>query len=164
MCRIINLIRVRKARKVVRCPITREIIDPDGGYLLTTAQVVRSEKFWDQTMTEPETLAFTLAHFNNDTTGTHMRSLIFEKHSTQAGPWLISETCIDLFAVNRMVARSNARRWWERKGDYVPEGSGPAPEIMPPDELQVWKQYAVLEAGREKAMTAQARFKWAGRW
>jgi hypothetical protein len=40
-----------------KCPITKESIDEGFGFMLTTAQVVTSKKYWDMVMTEPETMS-----------------------------------------------------------------------------------------------------------
>ncbi|GIV37966.1 MAG: hypothetical protein KatS3mg032_2345 [Cyclobacteriaceae bacterium] len=146
---IARLTGTRKRPKA-RCPITGETIEPEFGYLLTTAQIIASEKFWDMVMTEPETLSYTMAHFSNDTNGTHMRSLIFEKYSQRPGPWMISDTCIGMFEVNRHTARNLARLWWQAGGSFTPDHCGPATETVAPDELSRWKSYAILEAGRER--------------
>lgn len=148
---ITRLTGIGKPALKSRCPITRETIEPGFGYLLTTAQVISSRKFWDVVMTEPETLSYTLAHFGNDTSGTHMRSLIFEKHSSATGPWLISDTCIGWFDIDRKHAREMAQQWWHNGGKFIPDNSGTAVETLSPEKLNYWKTYAILEAGRELA-------------
>lgn len=135
----------------VRCPITREQIDKGFGYLLTTAEVVTSRKYWDMVMTEPETLSYTISHFRNEENGTRMRSLIFEKYSSIEKPWMISDTCINLFEdVDRQKAKEHARLWWENEGAFVPDNSGSAAEALDPESYRNWKEYAVLEAGRSR--------------
>ncbi len=56
-----------------------------------------SKKYWDMVMTEPETLSYSVSHFKNQESGTHMRRLIFEKYSSVEKPWMISDSCINLF-------------------------------------------------------------------
>lgn len=133
-----------------RCPITREPIETGYGYLLTTAQVITSKKYWDLVMTEPETLSYTVLHFNNQINGTHMRSLIFDKYSSVEKPWIISDSCIYLFDVDRDTARGNARRWWESNGSFIPAETGPASEHLDPNNFKTWRDYAILEAGRNR--------------
>lgn len=141
----------RKKEVRARCPITREQIDKGFGYLLTTAEVVASRKYWDMVMTEPETLSYTISHFRNEENGTRMRSLIFEKYSSIDKPWMISDTCINLFEnVDRPKARELARLWWEREGEFVPDNSGSAVETLDPELYRDWKEYAILEAGRSR--------------
>jgi hypothetical protein len=145
-----------KPRLKARCPITREQIEKGFGYLLTTAQVVTSRRYWDLIMTEPETLSYSVAHFRNETSGTHMRNLIFEKHSSVETPWMISDSCINLFdEVDRTLAREHAQQWWESDGKFAPENSGSALEVLPPESYQLVKDYAVLEAGRERIEVEQ---------
>lgn len=141
----------KKKEIKARCPITKEQIDKGFGYLLTTAEVVSSRKYWDMVMTEPETLSYTISHFKNEENGTRMRSLIFEKYSNIEKPWMISDTCINLFEdVDRQKAREHARLWWEKEGDFVPDNSGTALDALDPESYRNWKEYAVLEAGRSR--------------
>ncbi|HET9052823.1 MAG TPA: hypothetical protein VFM90_01530, partial [Cyclobacteriaceae bacterium] len=107
----------RKKELKAKCPITKESIDHGFGYMLTTSQIVASKKFWDMVMTEPETMSYTVSHFKNQQSGTQMRSLIFEKHSSVDNAWMISDSCINLFEdVDKAAARANAKKWWESEG------------------------------------------------
>jgi hypothetical protein len=139
-----------KKKLKARCPITREPIENGFGYLLTTSQVIASKKYWDMVMTEPETLSYTVSHFNNQPNGTQMRSLIFEKYSSIEKPWIISDSCINLFEVDKSEAKALARQWWSHEGNFAPAGTGPAIETVDPDRYRAWKDYAVLEAGRSR--------------
>ncbi|HEY4654190.1 MAG TPA: hypothetical protein VIH22_06735 [Cyclobacteriaceae bacterium] len=141
----------KKKEMKAHCPITKEQIDKGFGYLLTTAEVISSRKYWDMVMTEPETLSYTISHFRNEENGTRMRSLIFEKYSNIEKPWMISDTCINLFErVDKVRAREHARRWWENEGQFVPDNSGPAHNALDPESYRNWKDYAILEAGRAR--------------
>src|SRR6187551_472688 len=109
------------------CNITKEPLEKGFGYLLTTAQIVASKKYWDMVMTEPETLSYTVSHFKNQSSGTQMRSMIFEKYSSVDKPWMISDSCINLFeAVDKSSAKENAKKWWANEGNFNPEKSGSA--------------------------------------
>ena len=133
-----------------RCPITKESIEKGFGYLLTTSQVVASKKYWDMVMTEPETMSYTVSHFSNQPNGTQMRSLIFEKYSSVEKPWIISDSCINLFDVDKGEAKQRAKQWWENEGNFIPHEAGPAVENLEPKIYQDFKDYAVLEAGRSR--------------
>ncbi len=135
------------------CNITREPLESGFGYLLTTAQVISSKKYWDLVMTEPETLSYTISHFNNQPSGTQMRSMIFEKYASVAKPWMISDSVINYFEVDKAEARDNAKKWWESEGNFTPETAGPAAQKLDDSTFNSWKEYAVLEAGRGKAIT-----------
>lgn len=146
-----KLLRKKKPELKVRCPITREQIERGFGYLLTTAQVITSTKYWDMIMTEPETLSYSVSHFNNQESGTYMRNLIFEKYSSVEKPWMISESCINLFEhIDRKSAKDDARKWWETGGNFEPENTGPGLEALEPSAYQQVKDYAILEAGRSR--------------
>ena len=146
-----KLLGKKKPELKARCPITKEPIESGFGYLLTTSQVVTSKKYWDMIMTEPETISYSVSHFKNQESGTKMRSLIFEKYSSVEKPWMISDSCINLFEnIDRKSARENAKKWWATEGSFKPENSGPALSALEPQTFQSWKDYAVLEAGRSR--------------
>ncbi len=150
MTLIDKLLGKKKPALKARCPITKETIETGFGYMLTTAQVVASRKYWDMVMTEPETLSYTVSHFKNQVDGTHMRSLIFDKFSSVERPWMISDSCINLFEVDKSTAREYALRWWESNGTFVPGEAGPATDHLDPDHYKTWRDYAILEAGRSR--------------
>jgi len=150
MTLIDKLLGKKKSMLKARCPITREPIETGYGYLLTTAQVITSKKYWDLVMTEPETLSYTVSHFNNQVNGTHMRSLIFEKYSSVEKPWMVSDSCIGLFDVDKALARERAKKWWESNGSFAPVETGPATDHLDPDHYKTWRDYAILEAGRNR--------------
>ena len=132
------------------CRITKEPLEKGYGYLLTTSQIVSSKKYWDLVMTEPETLSYTVSHFKNQTTGTQMRSMIFEKYASVDMPWIISDSVINYFEVDKNTAKENAKKWWDLEGKYLPNNAGSAGNTLDPQTFQTWKNYAILEAGREK--------------
>lgn len=143
----------KKNELKARCPITRESIEAGFGYLLTTSEVVTSRKYWDMVMTEPETMSYTVSHFKNVTSGTQMRNMIFEKYSSVEKPWMISDSCINLFEnIDKKSAREKALMWWKNEGQYIPEKSGPADQSLDPGTFQLIKDYAVLEAGRNRVV------------
>ena len=142
----------KKKELKARCPITKESIEAGYGYMLTTSQIVSSKKYWDMVMTEPETMSYTVSHFKNQESGTQMRSLIFEKYSSVDKPWMVSDSCINLFEVDKVNARAYAKKWWETEGNFAPIDAGTALERLDPVSYQVLKDYAVLEAGRNRVI------------
>src|SRR3546814_9600562 len=50
----LKLLGKKKPALKARCPITKEQIESGFGYLLTTAQVVTSRKYWDMVMRSEE--------------------------------------------------------------------------------------------------------------
>ena len=98
-------------------------------------------------MTEPETLSYTVSHFKNVASGTQMRTMIFDKYSSIEKPWMISDSCINLFEnVDKKQARENAKKWWDNGGQYIPDQSG----LLDDQAFQGCKDYAILEAGRSR--------------
>lgn len=148
-----KLLGKKKPELKARCPITKEPIESGFGFLLTTSQVVASKKYWDMIMTEPETMSYTVSHFKNVSSGTQMRNMIFEKYSSIAKPWMISDSCINLFEnIDKKSAREEAKKWWTNQGNYSPENSGPAMDALDANTFQNWKDYAILEAGRSRVV------------
>jgi hypothetical protein len=132
------------------CNITKEPLEKGFGYLLTTAQIITSKKYWDMVMTEPETMSYTLSHFNNQSSGTQMRAMIFEKYATISKPWIVSDSVINYFEVDKNEARANAKKWWETEGGFTPANVGPANQTLNETTFIHSKDYAILEAGSKK--------------
>ena len=148
-----NLLGKKKPTVKAKCPITKEQIETGFGYLLTTSDVVASKKYWDMVMTEPETISYSVSHFKNLSSGTQMRNMIFEKYSGIETPWMISDSCINLFEnIDKQTARENAKKWWAAEGKFNPENTGPAVKTLEANVFQNWKDYAVLEAGRSRVV------------
>lgn len=147
---ILNLFGKKKKEFKAVCQITKEPIERGFGYLLTTAQVVTSRKYWDMIMTEPETMSYTVSHFRNQASGTQMRTMIFEKYATIAKPWIISDSIISYFEVDKSEARQQAKMWWEAEGNYTPNNIGPADQTLEEPIFKQLKDYAILEAGRTR--------------
>jgi hypothetical protein len=145
-----SLFGKKKKEFKAQCQITKEPIEKGYGYLLTTAQIVASEKYWDMIMTEPETMSYTLSHFKNQSGGTQMRSMIFEKYATVEKAWIISDSIINYFEVDKSEARENAKKWWEAEGNYTPTDIGPAAKVLEKSIFSKFKEYAILEAGRAR--------------
>ena len=144
------LFEKKKKEFKATCLITKEPLEKGYGYLLTTAQVVKSKKYWDMVMTEPETMSYTISHFHHDAMGTQMRSMIFDKYTTIDKPWIVSDSVIDYFNVDKSKAREDAQKWWENEGNFEPAETGPATDHMKPEDFKALEAYAIQEAGRDK--------------
>jgi len=145
---LMDLFGKKKKEFKAACQITKEPLEKGFGYLLTTSQIVTSKKYWDMVMTEPETMSYTISHFNNQSIGTQMRNMIFEKYATVAKPWIVSDSIINYFEVDKASAKDNAKKWWESEGNFIPNQSGPAVETLESESYKSVRDYAVLEAGR----------------
>lgn len=148
---ITSLFGKKKKAFKAKCAISKEPLENGYGYLLTTAQVVSSKKFWDNVMTEPETMSYTVSHFKQkDEMATRMRQMIFEKHSTVEKPWMVSDSYIHLFEVDKGETRKYAQEWWAHEGDFQPEQTGKAEDTLDESDYKSIKHYAVMEAGKER--------------
>jgi hypothetical protein len=102
-------------------------------------------------MTEPETLSYTISHFQNQPSGTQMRSMIFDKYASISQPWMISDSIINYFDVDKNEAKVNAKKWWESEGAFSPAHTGPASDNLDTETFTSVKDYAIKEAGRARA-------------
>ncbi|MEQ8927212.1 MAG: hypothetical protein RLO81_15430 [Fulvivirga sp.] len=148
---ISSLFGKKKKQFKASCDISKEPVEKGFGYLLTTAQVVSSKKFWDNIMTEPETMSYTVSHFKgNDEMATKMRQMIFEKHSEVEKPWMVSDSYIHLFDIDKSESRKNAQLWWENEGEFTPEKTGKAEDTLEESDFKSIQHYAIMEAGKER--------------
>lgn len=154
MSLINSLFGKKKKEFKASCQITKEPLEKGYGYLLTTAQIVTSQKYWDMVMTEPETMSYTISHFKNQPGGTQMRNMIFEKYATIGKPWIVSDSIINYFEVDKASAKDAAKKWWESEGSFVPTHTGPADQQLELASYKSARDYAVLEAGRGKVKLA----------
>ncbi len=133
------------------CSVSKEPLEKGYGFLLTTSEVISSYKYWDNIMTEPETMSYTINHFTKgDNTSTRIRSMIFEKYAEVNEPWMVSDSYIKWFDVDHEKARELAQKWWENEGSFVPDNNGAASTVLSPDQFQEIRTYAIMEAGRER--------------
>ena len=151
---LMDLFGKKKKEFKAACQITKEPLEKGFGYLLTTSQIVTSKKYWDMVMTEPETMSYTISHFNNQSNGTQMRNMIFEKYATVTKPWIVSDSIINYFEVDKASAKDNAKKWWESEGNFIPNQTGPAVQTLESESYKNARDYAVLEAGRSRVKMA----------
>ncbi len=151
---LMDLFGKKKKEFKAACQITKEPLEKGFGYLLTTSQIVTSKKYWDMVMTEPETMSYTISHFNNQSIGTQMRNMIFEKYATVTKPWIVSDSIINYFEVDKASAKDNAKKWWESEGNFIPNQTGSAVETLESESYKSARDYAVLEAGRGRVKMA----------
>jgi len=146
-----NLFGKKKKEFRASCELSKEPLEKGRGFVITTAQLISSRKFWDNKMTEPDTMSYTISHFKSgDQTSTHMREMIFNKYSNLDKPWIISESYGHLFDIDESEARDLAERWWENEGNFVPEGADQSLNQLGDGTFQEIKMYAVMEAGKSR--------------
>lgn len=140
----------KKAFKAT-CQLSNEPIEKGASYCLTTAEIIKSKKFWDYKMTEPDTMSYTIAHFSKgDETARNIRTMIFNKYSSEDKPWIISESHVHLFDFNEEEARQLANEWWDKEGNFAPESHTCSLKNLG-DQFEEIKEYAVMDAGRKWA-------------
>ncbi len=145
-----NLFNKTKKKFKASCDLSGNMLDRESAYLLTTAQVISSRKFWDSKMTEPETMTYTEAHFKSgDQTAANIRNMIFKKYSAEDKPWVISDAHMHLFDVDESSAKELANLWWDSEGKETPTEVSNSLSSLGENGFESCKQYAVNEAGRK---------------
>ncbi|NVJ47840.1 MAG: hypothetical protein HWE07_11960 [Cytophagia bacterium] len=139
----------KKKKKPARsCDLEGSLLEFGEGYLLTSSQIIKSKRFWDNKMVEPETLAYSKAHFErNDEMGTKMRTMIFQKYSSKEQPWLVGDGQVNQFEIDKNKAREYAQQWWESEFKFMPPEVGSADKNLSEAEYQEWREYAIMKAG-----------------
>lgn len=147
---ILQIFKPKKKRTAV-CALTGTQLQEGEGRLVTTAEVVVSEKFWESVMTEPEAMAYTINYFKkNDNNAVMMRNAIFSKYADKEDPWIISEDCLQTYGIETSLNGKAVKDWWESKGDYKPANSGKAVDVLSEEEFRKARKYAITEAGRSR--------------
>ena len=139
----------KKKKFAAHCDLSRTPVDRDSAYLLSTAQIISSKKFWDNIMTEPETMTYTEAHFKNgDKTAANIRNMIFKKYAGSDKAWVVSDSQIHLFDVDLPQAKELANAWWDSDGNEVPGHLETSVSSMDDKQFESIKNYAINDAGR----------------
>ncbi|MFT6865475.1 MAG: hypothetical protein ACJA08_000293 [Cyclobacteriaceae bacterium] len=139
----------KKNQFKAQCSLSRQPLDRESSYLVTTAQIISSKKFWDNIMTEPDTMSYTEAYFKNgDSTAANIRGMIFNKYSAVDKAWVISDAQLHLFEIDQQQAKTLADQWWDSEGSFSPEESKTSLKELGDQQLAAIRTYAVTEAGR----------------
>lgn len=139
----------KKKKFSAHCDLSRTPVDRASAYLLSTAQIISSRKFWDNIMTEPDTMTYTEAHFRNgDQTAANIRNMIFKKYAGNDKAWIVSDSQIHLFDVDVTEAKQLANAWWDSEGNEVPDHLVTSVSDMDDLQFESIKKYAINDAGR----------------
>jgi hypothetical protein len=140
----------RKKEFKAQCELSRQPLDKNSSYLVSTAEIISSRKFWDNKMTEPDTMSYTEAHFKSqDQTAGNIRKMIFEKFSKEDKPWIIADSQLHLFEIDEQTSKEMANQWWDSQGSFIPNGTNNSLEVMGKEKFEEIRTYAVDEAGRK---------------
>lgn len=143
-----NLFSKKKKFKA-SCDLSRTPIDKESAYMVTTAQIISSKKFWDNIMTEPETMTYTEAHFKKgDKMATNMRNMIFKKYANSDKAWIISDSQVHLFDIDLSESKELANKWWDSEGNEIPVHVTSSVSEMDDARFDEIKDYAINNAGR----------------
>lgn len=147
---ILNLFKSKKKRTAV-CALTGTQLQEGEGRLVTTSEVIMSEKFWESIMTEPESMAYTINYFKKqDDNAAMMRNAIFSKYADRAEPWIVSEDCLQTYGIQSKLNGEAVKDWWQSKGEIKPANSGKAVDVLSEDDFNKARKYAITEAGKSR--------------
>jgi hypothetical protein len=108
-----------------RCDVCNQDRPRGTGYLLTTAEVVRSPGYWsDRVWHHLSDLGAAGLVGERERPATFLR--LVRQYTSSGTPWAVCDTCIGLFPVDRAKARGHAERWFQRSS-FAPPGSGAVP-------------------------------------
>jgi hypothetical protein len=91
-----------------KCDICNKDIQEPGGYFLTTKEIAVSERWWTNYFTALK--AMTGRSFS-ELAG--ILPMIVGNRTKSDTPWIIRETCADIFTFDRRERREKAKRWRE---------------------------------------------------
>ena len=147
---ILNIFSKKKKRKA-QCALTGTSLEEGEGRLVTTAEVIVSEKFWESVMTDPDAMAYTINYFKkNDDNAIMMRNAIFSKYADRKEPWIIAEDCIQTYGIKSSLNGTAIQNWWSSHGEYCPENSGKAIDVLSEEDFNKARKYAITEAGKSR--------------
>ena len=145
---MLNLFKKKEKEFKAVCDLSKLPLDRESTYLLTTAEVISSKKFWDTKMTEPDTLTYTVAFFEKkDETARNIRKMIFNKYSGEEKYWAVGDSELHLFEIDEEAARERGKTWWDQAGQYV-NGSNSL-EKLGSEKFSEMEKYAVEKAGEQ---------------
>ena len=147
---ILQLFKSKKKRTAL-CALTGTQLQEGEGRLVTTSEVIVSEKFWESIMTEPESMAYTINYFKkNDDNAAMMRNAIFSKYADRAEPWIVSEDCLQTYGIQTKLNGEAVSDWWQSQGEIKPANSGKAVDVLSEDDFNKARKYAITEAGKSR--------------
>ncbi|MFY0607445.1 MAG: hypothetical protein JXR10_12060 [Cyclobacteriaceae bacterium] len=140
----------KKKKFKASCDLSGSPLEKESTYLVSTAQIISSKKFWDNKMTEPDTMTYTEAYFKNaDQNATNIRGMIFNKYAAEDKIWVISDSQINLFDIDEKESKAYADQWWESEGTEVPSELQASLSDLGESTFESHKTYAIQEAGRK---------------
>lgn len=147
---MLGLFKKKKKKFTAQCELSKMPLDKESAYLVTTAQIISSKKFWDNVMTEPETMSYTTAFFKSgDQVAANMRKMIFNKYGSKEKAWIVADSEMHLFDIDESKAKSLADKWFDEEGKFVPEESENSLTALGETTVEELKVYATEEAGRK---------------
>lgn len=139
----------KKKKFSAKCELTNTPLQRESTYIISGAQIISSRKFWDNVMTEPDTMSYTEAYFKKrDETAKNIRSMIFKRYANEDKIWIISDSQIHLFDIDESHSKELADKWWDSEGDEIPVDFVNSLAEMDNELFESHKNYAIEQAGK----------------
>lgn len=139
----------KKKKFSANCSLSGMPLERSTAFIIGTADLLKSRKFWDNVMSEPETLSYTEAYFRNkDTTAQRIREMLLQKYIGEDKPWVIGDGYIHFFDVDMAQSQQWAQTWWDSAGQVYPDSLQNSLSSLPKEELEKYRQFVLQEAGR----------------
>ena len=146
---MLGLFKKKKKKFTAQCELSKMPLEKESAYMVTTAQIISSKKFWDNKMTEPETISYTTAFFKNgDEVAANMRQMIFNKYGNQDKAWIVADSEMHMFDVDQSKAKELADQWFDNEGNFTSEEVQNSLSSLGDKTIEELKNYATKEAGR----------------
>ncbi len=130
-----------------------QLHSPDG-YLLVTREVVGEPRYWQHyyRQHEAEFALVGVQSYEAFRSNQGLRAMSARTLAGQSTAWIVCDSCIGMFSVNRQAAHRFAEQWWESGGKFAPPGVGRAPlsavnmeEARPPSPQPAARKEGVLD-------------------
>ena len=111
------------------CDVCGAGLSAPSGHLLVTREVVREPKYWEHYYRkhEAEFALLGVRSYEAFKNNPDLREMCAKTLAGQSTPWMVCESCVDMFGVDRQAAHRYAEQWWQSGGTFAPPGVGRAP-------------------------------------
>ena len=111
------------------CDICGAALSSPSGYLLVTREVVGEPRYWQHYYRQhaAEFALLGVRSYEAFKDNRDLRAMCTKTLAGQSTPWMVCESCIGMFGVDRQATHRYAEEWWQSGGTFAPPGVGRAP-------------------------------------
>jgi len=106
----------------VACDICSAKVPKPSGYLLNSSEVINSSRYWQRYYEyhKDEFQFMGISSYEGFRRNSILWNTTYNTLAGQRTPWLVCDSCIAIFNVDRQRARRHAEQWWESGGSFQP--------------------------------------------